>query len=253
MLLKPGRAMIFLDQVAHGRDNNFNLIRFVAAFAVLVSHAFPIALGAGTTEPLQHLLGRSLGTLAVFVFFVISGFLIAASFQRTPSALQFWQARALRILPCLVVSTVLIGLVMGPLVTALPLAAYLADQATWTFLARNILMVLPQYTLPGVFDTNPVHAVVGSIWTLIHEVTCYGMLFCLGVLGLMRPNRFWMALAGYAVVWAATVGFDIPLPLKLEQFRLLALPFLVGMGFYIWRDRIPMSGLLALADRKSVV
>ena len=37
--------MIWLGDVARGRDNNFNLIRFVAATAVLVSHAWPIALG----------------------------------------------------------------------------------------------------------------------------------------------------------------------------------------------------------------
>jgi peptidoglycan/LPS O-acetylase OafA/YrhL len=56
-----------------------------------------------------------------------------------------------------------------------------------------------------------------------------------------------MALAGYAALRAVIFGFDIPLPLKLHQFLVLALPFLVGMGFHIWRDRIPMSGLLALA------
>ncbi len=244
--------MMFLDQAARGRDNNFNLIRFLAAFAVLVSHAFPIALGEGAAEPLKALLGYSLGTVAVYVFFVISGFLIAASFHRAPSAAHFWQARALRILPCLVVSTVLIGLVMGPLVTTLAPGAYVADPATWTFLLHNILMALPQYTLPGVFETNPYPAVVGSIWTLIHEVSCYVMLFALGVLGLLRPRVFGAVLAAYAASWAVLGGLGIALPGKISQFHTLALPFLTGMGFYIWRDRIALSGwavfgLLALA------
>jgi peptidoglycan/LPS O-acetylase OafA/YrhL len=238
--------MIFLDQVAQGRDNNFNLIRFVAAFAVLVSHAFPIALGEGAAEPLEALFGRSLGSVAVFVFFAVSGFLIAASFARARSPGAFWQARALRILPCLVVSTLLVGLVMGPLVTTLPPAAYLADPATWTFLLRNILMALPQYTLPGVFESNPYPTVLGSIWTLIHEVGCYAMLFAVGILGLLRPRLFGLVLMAYAAVWAVTLGAGIPLHGKLEQFRLLALPFLAGMALHVWRDRIPMSGLLAL-------
>jgi peptidoglycan/LPS O-acetylase OafA/YrhL len=211
-----------------------------------VSHAFPIALGEGATEPLKTLAGYTLGTVAVFMFFVISGFLISMSFERAPSSGAFWQARGLRILPCLVVSTLLIGLVMGPLVTTLTPAAYLADPETWTFLLRNILMALPQYTLPGVFETNPYPTVVGSIWTLIHEVTCYAMLFAIGILGLLHPKRFWIALAAYAAVWAVTAGFDIPLHGKIEQFRILALPFLVGMAFHVWRDRIPMSGLVAL-------
>jgi len=43
--------------VATGRDNHFNLIRAVAAVAVLVSHAYPIAFGPGTPEPLHALTG----------------------------------------------------------------------------------------------------------------------------------------------------------------------------------------------------
>ena len=39
--------MTRLGDVAQGRDNNFNLIRAIAAVAVLVSHAHPIALGPG--------------------------------------------------------------------------------------------------------------------------------------------------------------------------------------------------------------
>ena len=50
-----------------GRDNNLNLIRVIAASAVLVSHAFPITLGAGAEEPLDEIAGVSLGWLAVAV------------------------------------------------------------------------------------------------------------------------------------------------------------------------------------------
>ncbi|NJO13829.1 MAG: hypothetical protein HC870_00955 [Rhizobiales bacterium] len=50
------------------RDNNLNLIRVIAAGAVLVSHAFPITLGEGAVEPLFALTGMSLGAHAVAVF-----------------------------------------------------------------------------------------------------------------------------------------------------------------------------------------
>ena len=66
-----------LGDVCGGRDNNFNLIRMVAASAVLVSHAFPVTRGWGAAEPFEGVLDRSLGSIAVFVFFAISGFLIA--------------------------------------------------------------------------------------------------------------------------------------------------------------------------------
>ncbi|MFA9229772.1 MAG: acyltransferase family protein [Microgenomates group bacterium] len=234
--------MVFLGQVADGRDNNLNLIRFLAATAVLVSHAVPITLGETVAEPLEAVFGRSLGSVAVFIFFAISGFLISASFVRSSSGGAFWRARALRIIPCLVVSVVLVGFVLGPAVTTLPLTDYLTQPKIWTFLPRNILLALPQYTLPGVFETNPYPTVLGSIWTLVHEVGCYGMVFVLGLLGCLRTsNRMMLALGAYAAFWAVTVFFDIPLHIKIEQFRLLSFPFIVGMVFHMWRDRIPLS------------
>ena len=64
----------------------------------MVSHAWPLAYGAGTPEPLQALSGHSLGGWAVAVFFILSGLLIAQSAARRDIA-AFWAARTKRILP----------------------------------------------------------------------------------------------------------------------------------------------------------
>ena len=53
-----------------GRDNNFNLIRVIAARAVLVSHSFPLA---GATEPFGQIVGMGMGGIAVDIFFITSG------------------------------------------------------------------------------------------------------------------------------------------------------------------------------------
>ncbi|MGV6859009.1 MAG: hypothetical protein ACWA5X_08545 [bacterium] len=45
--------MKMLSALAHGRDNNFNLIRFVAASLVLLSHSYPLT--GNTYEPLGAL------------------------------------------------------------------------------------------------------------------------------------------------------------------------------------------------------
>ena len=176
------RILADLDQ---GRNNNFNLIRFVAALAVLVSHAWPIALGADAVQPLEALTGYSLGGLAVFVFFAASGYFITASFARSRSAEVFLLARALRLFPCLAVSLLLVALIMGPLVSTLGLGDYMTHPNTVTFLLRNITLAFPQYTLPGVFTDQPYPAVEGSIWTLIHEVACYALVFIAGISGLL--------------------------------------------------------------------
>lgn len=234
--------MTRLGSVATGRDNNLNLIRMLAAFAVLVSHAWPLDLGSGTPEPLKAFVGQSLGTLAVYVFFVISGFLITASFQRTHSRSRFVLARVLRLLPGLAVSLLIVAFCLGPLVTTWPVADYLRAPETWMFLVRNLTMALPQYTLPGVFDTNPYPAVEGSIWTLIHEVLCYVMVFAAGVAGLLGSGRRMAVFLGlYAAGWALTLAFSEVFPERLLVLRNLSLPFVIGMAGWIWRDRVVLS------------
>jgi hypothetical protein len=71
----------------HGRNNNFNLLRMLAAICVLISHSFRISLGAHSREPLEASLGMSLGTLAVVRFFAISGYFISQSFDKSLGAL----------------------------------------------------------------------------------------------------------------------------------------------------------------------
>ena len=55
-----------------GRDNNFNLIRMLAASGVLVSHSYPLTIGAGAIQPFESSLhGLSLGTICVSIFFAV--------------------------------------------------------------------------------------------------------------------------------------------------------------------------------------
>jgi peptidoglycan/LPS O-acetylase OafA/YrhL len=236
-----------LGVLATGRDNNLNLIRMIAASAVLVSHAFPIALGEGTPEPLKAGFGYSLGTLSVFAFFIISGFLIAASYERSSSRRRFLAARTLRLFPGLIVSLLLVAFVMGPVVTTLPVVQYLSDPDTYRFILRNTALISPQYTLPGVFETNPYPTVEGSIWTLVYEVLCYVGVFVLGVLGLLRW-RWIMALifAGYLLAWFAIPLFEVDIHHKLEALCRLSLPFALGTALYVWQDRIVLIWPVAL-------
>ena len=141
--------MVVLKDVCEGRDNNLNLIRMIAAVGVLVSHAWPLSLGPGTPEPLSAAVGQSLGSLSVLVFFVISGFLIPRSFERQPTLASWLRARCLRLAPALAVVLLLTVLVLGPLVTTLPLADYARRPETLTYVPRNLSLALGQSGLPG--------------------------------------------------------------------------------------------------------
>ncbi|WP_422315696.1 acyltransferase family protein, partial [Roseiarcus sp.] len=77
----PGgqRRKMRLSDYAVGRDNNFNLIRFVAALSVLFGHSVGVLGLPSAYEFFFDHLGLSLAEMAVDVFFVASGFLVTAS------------------------------------------------------------------------------------------------------------------------------------------------------------------------------
>jgi peptidoglycan/LPS O-acetylase OafA/YrhL len=240
-----GRVVRLAD-VCEGRDNNFNLIRMIAALAVLVSHAWPIALGPGTVEPLAATIGIALGTLAVYVFFAISGFLIARSFETQPTLRRWLIARGLRLFPALFVVLVLTVTILGPLATALPLGSYFTHPETATYVVRNLSLAFLQHDLPGVFETNPYPgAINGSLWTLFYEVSWYAMVLLLGLAGALRGGRFAAFLALFLAAYGTLLVFGDTgsLHSRLRWFLDLGLPFAIGIAFYVWRRHLPLHPL----------
>jgi peptidoglycan/LPS O-acetylase OafA/YrhL len=230
-----------LSDVCGSRDNNFNVIRMVAASAVLVSHAWPVTMGIGAEEPLDRWIGHSLGWVSVGIFFVISGFLIARSYDNAPGVEEWAAARIMRLFPGLLVVLTLTALFLGPAVTVLPLGAYAADPETWSYVPRNMSLTFLQYALPGVFLEAPYPQTInGSLWTLQHEVMCYMGVLVIGSLGLL-PRRG-LLMAGFAVYlagyyWLASLDPE-SVPRRLMALRDLSFPFAIGTLLYVWRDRI---------------
>lgn len=223
----------------HRRKNNFDTLRIVAALAVLVSHAFPLALGDRRPQPLKILShGQTdLGSVAVLVFFVISGYLITQSFDRAPIAKRFLWARCLRIFPALFLAVSLSAILLGPAFTWLPAGAYFADPTTLSYMLGNASLLHMQYNLPGVFEHNPTPSIVnGSLWTLQYEFLMY-----LGVLtlGKLRLLRRWVVLVFLAISlllsWRWTGG----------DYVAFGAPFAAGAALYLWRDRVPLDWRLA--------
>lgn len=101
--------------------------------------------------------------MLVPMFFALSGFLVAASSMRL-STKDFLLNRAARILPALVADIVFAALLIGPLVTTLPAKQYFTSATFFTYFL-NITGWM-QYSLPGVFGSNPKPEVNGALWTI---------------------------------------------------------------------------------------
>ncbi len=241
------------------RRNKFDLMRLLAAVAVLYTHAWALAIGNLDAEPIRLLLGKTPGDIGVDLFFVTSGFLVTASFMNKPHLGRFLWARFVRIYPALVVAvalTVLLGLAL----TNLPADQYLGDWHTRHYLFSNMtLLGGERHGLPGVFADAPFGTVSGnlgyangSLWTLPYEVRLYLGLALLGLVGLsvfrnrlestMRVAVTLLALAGAIGVAFISFGYDIKHSTD-AAVRFMSL-FFAGGAFYLWRDRIRLSWLV---------
>lgn len=223
--------MTLADAMARGRDNNLHALRLSLAVAVVVSHAWPLALGAGAAEPLEALTGRSLGGWAVVLFFFLSGLLIAGSAERQTTRV-FWAARARRLLPGLAVA---LGVTLA---LAWATGARPAPAEALAYVLRGITLVSLEHRIPGAFPGAAMPGIVnGPLWSLSHEVAAYAMCWTAVRLGLMRHA------AGIAAVVAAAVGlWSLPdLPGRLAVFAPLFLAFALGMAAHGLRHRLPLD------------
>jgi peptidoglycan/LPS O-acetylase OafA/YrhL len=228
-----------------GEQNHFNLLRLIAASAVVISHAYGVTLGPTTPDPFERLLGIDLGATAVTAFFAISGYFVSLSFDRRKSNFGFVLARVTRIIPGLLVVSLITAFIVGPLLTVLPLPAYFSHKAVWLYSLQNASIYrIMTSTLPGVFVHNPIpDDINASLWTLFYEVGCYIGLFAVGVLGFLRRDRFfWVLAAWLPVYFVARYGpWD-----KLVQFAIFSVPFLFGMAAYHFRSAKILKGWIAL-------
>ena len=228
--------------------NNLTALRWFAACLVLYGHAFVFL---GLPEPL-FLHWVPMGPLGVYIFFAISGYLVAQSWQRDSSVPRFLAKRALRIFPGLLVCTLLSVLVLGPWLTTLDMATYWRNEHTRGYFTNMALYMT--YHLPGVFEQNKLpHAVNGSLWSLPVEFFMYLLLALLGVLATwfqknkadsetsQEPSKFsqWLTvvatgcLMGLAALWALpSTEAWVVYRTELRQIPLCGVYFMVGASLF---------------------
>jgi peptidoglycan/LPS O-acetylase OafA/YrhL len=150
------------------RDNNFDALRLVFASMVVLYHIGILSQASS----LAWSQGIS-ASFAVQAFFVVSGFLVTMSFENSSSIKSYISKRLRRIAPAYI--AVVIGAALGlSAISTLPLGEYFANRELWRYIAFNL--VLSNFSapdLPGVFQSNFMSAVNGSLWTIKIEVAFY--------------------------------------------------------------------------------
>lgn len=145
--------------------NNFDFIRVLLAFIVFVGHLGALS-GSGRLTFLTH----SPVEVAVFSFFIVSGFLIARSYERSSSLKSYAKKRFNRIVPAYLLVVFLCTILLS-LVSTLSFSDYFGNiQVYKYFFWNSIFMNFMAPSLPGVFGNA---AVNGALWTLKIEMCFY--------------------------------------------------------------------------------
>jgi peptidoglycan/LPS O-acetylase OafA/YrhL len=195
--------------------------------------------------------------MLVPMFFALSGFLVAGSSMRL-STRNFMLNRAARILPALAADIFFAALLIGPLVTKLPAKQYFTD-ATFLSYFFNIVGWV-HYSLPGVFEDNPLPDVNGALWTVPFEIACYIILMGLMISGaIKRPRLILLFTCAVLIVGIplrlmmshlasdnATFLESLAMDFFLFRSSLLWPSFLVGIVLYQLRYYVPFSKTVAI-------
>ena len=255
-----------LHQSFDTKHNSLTLARFLFASLVVVSHSFPLGGYHGNSDPWMMWSKHQvdLGTIAVDAFFLISGLLVAKSYDSVRSPGEFLYRRALRILPAFWLALIVGALVVGPIAwhhEHHSLAGYFSTGVTgpWHYLYVNCCIQIHQWNINDLFAATPfgLHsatpAINGSLWTLIFEVKCYILLAILGGLGLLRYRRlvvtitlffFVMMVIYYVSPTQSVLLIPFFFPLSVSAFPFF---FFMGVLFHLYGDVIPIINRLGVA------
>ena len=231
------------DNLITRNANNFDFIKILFAWLVIVSHSYVLLGNQGCDwlcEATHHYINFSY--FGVKGFITISGYLIFKSLNRSPNLIDYLWKRVLRIYPALIIVLVLsVGL------------AYLIYQPTnnyfkfnkeaFDYILNNLSLYHNQWRIHGVFDTLPNTAINGSLWTMGFEFFFYLVLL------MIYPFRKYPLVIQIILCLTIIILFIgniyfidelrvIPFRLRVDFIFELGLFFMIGafLGAIDWKD-----------------
>ena len=160
-------------QLPARQANNFDLLRILFAWFVIVSHSY-VLNGDGATDPLFVVTNNTFlfSFIGVKGFFIISGYLIFKSMMVSTSIFEYLVKRVLRIFPALAV-VLLITLITVYFMYPSNLVPFFSNKEVYAYFLGNLILFKPHFFIQGIFLGLPSAAINGSLWTIEYEFFFY--------------------------------------------------------------------------------
>lgn len=149
--------------------NNFDFLRIVFATTVAIAHFIELSQFE-VIQPLKKLFNTP---LAISGFFVISGFLVAKSFENSSNTKDYFFRRIKRIFPAYFFVIFLCAFFLF-IISKATISEYFFNPQFYRYLVANL--TFQNYfepCLPGVFESQKICVVNGALWTIKIEEAFY--------------------------------------------------------------------------------
>jgi peptidoglycan/LPS O-acetylase OafA/YrhL len=224
------------------KENSIGFIRLIASLSVVYGHSYSIGGFDVWWDTIKITNNQtSEARLAVDVFFILSGFLIAKSYNSCSNVIVFIWHRFLRIFPAFWVCLCIMVLVVY----------ILTGQFEFFFIYHNFSLLTGIHNSIGdAFREGPKYfGINGALWTLPWELRAYCLVAVLGFLGLLNNRKAILLLAmilyvAFVVKILSYSGRETS-PAITSGTRLLCF-FSWGVVFYNYRANILLKRSVAI-------
>ncbi|TYB41777.1 acyltransferase [Actinomadura chibensis] len=233
--LTPRETQIGSRPAAAARMGWLDALRGLAALVVVFEHSLDVLLPEVRAVASPWF---DFGRYGVFVFFLVSGYVVPFSLERRGSVRDFWVGRFFRLYPAWFVSVAL-ALVLGSAGLSYGLPAALGDRPWASALAHATMLQ----------DLLGVPNAVNVFWTLSYEMVFYLLVTAMFVAGVHRSSA--RVALGFGV-GAAILGVALPSVLLASRWpggTILAAVALLAVGLAAMvsgRRRVRRAGVAAV-------
>jgi peptidoglycan/LPS O-acetylase OafA/YrhL len=252
------------------KNNAFDIVRLFLAFVVVYAHSWRLDEGIQSWKnPVMKIDDMYKGVLphgqlAVYGFFIISGFLITGSWLRSKTITEYVTKRFVRIYPGFLVCLIVTAFEFVPILYFLTYSnfdnyfpKYFVE--SFRFVIDNMQISINKGVAMEDITNGTMKSLNGPLWSLIFEVKAYIMIILFGLVGIFKKKYLVvLAFLGFWLLYASTV---IRPELKDSLSRLtgdykifnLFTYFLAGSVFWIFENKIIWDFKIAIGNILALV